>query len=379
MTSSSSDGSPGDIQPLDLAVLKSWDFGDWRERFGYGTELPYRMDYLERHGFRLHWTDALHGAAFQNSRTGDLLHRAESSLVPFAQTLLMRRRILSSPVTLAMFESEANFLAVARQARLAPRRSTFVVLTCWLAHILTSSGTRRLSTYRWAYRSVDRLYYLSANQGPILQDLLCLPADRLRYVPFGVDTVGFSPTEEPDAEYVLAVGRDSGRDWPTLLEAVEGTDLPVKVCCRPADLAGLRIPDNVEVLGYVGRDVYRRLLSRARVVAVAAKPVVYPSGQSVMLEAMAMARTVVVTGTEAMQGYVEDGINSLVVPPADPSALRAAIRAAASDDALRRRIGRGARRSAVESFDAATMWATIAGDIGRLVSNTTFAWPSSGQ
>jgi glycosyltransferase involved in cell wall biosynthesis len=139
--------------------------------------------------------------------------------------------------------------------------------------------------------------------------------------------------------------------------------MPVKICCRPRDLEGHRVPRGVEVLGYVEREVYRRLLGRARVVAIAARPVVYPSGQSVLLEAMAMGRTVVVTRTEALAGYVTEGATALTVPPGDPSALRERILEAAGDDELRGRLGLCGRGAVEGIFNARTMWATVAQDL----------------
>lgn len=349
-----------------MALLKSWDFGDWRSRYGQGWQLPYRMDHLERHGLRLQWTDALHSRRWQGSPAAAVVRRAEAAGVPFAQAALMARAMSASPVTLAMFESEANAVAALRAGWPGRRRSALAVVTCWLAHVLAGCGGSRLGGYRWAYRSVDRLYYFSANQGPVLDERLGLGAGRLRLLAFGVDDESFAPTGEPDGDYVLVVGRDGGRDWPTLFRAVEGVGMAVKVCCRPRDIAGLDVPAGVELLGYVDRDEYRRLLGRARVVAIAAKPVVYPSGQSVLLEAMAMGRTVVVTSTPALEDYLSDGETCLTVPVGDPSALHERIVEAAGDDELRGRVGRAARAAVERSYRAETMWTTIAADLLQL-------------
>ena len=351
---------------LDVALLKSWDFAGWRARYGDGTQLPYRIDHLESHGLRLHWTDALHQPGWVSSRPAHLLARAEGVAVPFAQAALMARTMATAPVTLAMFESEANAVAAVRRAWPARRRSALAVVTCWLAHVLAPASRGRRAGYRWAYEAVDRLYYFSANQGPVLADHLGLGVDRLRYIPFGVDDETFRPLGEPDGDYVLVVGRDSGRDWPTLLQAVEGIDMTVKLCCRPRDLAGQRVPANVEMLGYVDRDLYRDLLGRARVVAIASRPLLYPSGQSVLLEGMAMGRTVVVTQTAALSGYVTDGVSALAVPPGDPGALRQRIIEAAADDGLRRDVGSAGRASVEHSFNARAMWAAIASDLRKL-------------
>jgi glycosyltransferase involved in cell wall biosynthesis len=275
----------------------------------------------------------------------------------------MARTIADAPITLAMFESEANALAAARTACPGRRSSILAVVSCWLAQVLEGCRPARRAAYRWAYQSVDRLYYFSQNQGSVLAEHLGFGSDRLRYLAFGVDEETFVPTEEEDDDYVLVVGRDSGRDWPTLFSALDGIDLPVKLCCRPRDIAGLRVPARVEVLGYVDRTIYQHLLGRARVVVIAAKPLLYPSGQSVLLEAMAMARTVVVTGTPALEDYIADGVTALVVPPGDHAALRRRVMEAARDDPLRAQIGRQAREEVVRSFSARKMWATVADDL----------------
>jgi glycosyltransferase involved in cell wall biosynthesis len=345
-----------------VAVLKSPDFAEWRSRNG-GGQLPYRMDWLEAHGLRLQWTDSLYRPGWPESRTAAGIRRVEALTAPFAQTALMARTIAAAPITLAMFESEANTLAAVRRVWPGRRSSVLAVVTCWLAEVLERSRPARRAAYRWAYQSVDRLYYFSQNQGPVLAEHLGLDDDRLRYLPFGVDDDTFTPTGEEDGDYVLVVGRDSGRDWPTLFAALEGIELPVKLCCRPGDIAGLRVPGTVEMLGYVDRAVYRDLLGRARVVAIAARPLLYPSGQSVLLEAMAMARAVVVTGTPAMADYVLDGKTAFVVPPGEPDAMRDRLVDVARDDTLRAVVGRNAREAVERSFSARSMWGTVADDL----------------
>jgi glycosyltransferase involved in cell wall biosynthesis len=324
------------------------------------------MDHLERHGLRLHWNDTLYRPGWPESRAAAAIRRAEALTAPFAQTTLMARTIARAPITLAIFESEANSLAAVRRALPGHRSSVLAVVTCWLAQVLDGCRPARRAAYKWAYQSVDRLYYFSQNQGPVLAEYLDLGADRLRYLPFGVDDETFSPAGGDEGDYVLVVGRDKGRDWPTLFDALEGLDLPVKMCCRPNDIAGLKVPASVEVLGYVDRTIYRELLGRARVVAVAAKPLLYPSGQSVLLEAMAMARTVVVTETPALADYIVDGVTALSVRPGNPQALRRRLVEAAHDDDLRAEVGHNARRAVERSFSARTMWATVADDLKAL-------------
>jgi glycosyltransferase involved in cell wall biosynthesis len=349
--------------PLDVAVLKSWDFAAWQASEGHGWQLPYRLEHLEAYGLRLHWTDALFQPRWQASATAHAVRRAEAIAAPFAQAVVMARTIARAPITLAMFESEANMVALARSTWPGRRSSLLAVVACWLAEILPRCSPARRAAYRLAYRSVNRVFYFSENQRAVLAECLAIDESRLRYVPFGVDHETFEPTGGGDGDYVLVVGRDRGRDWPTLLGALEDLGLPVKLCCRPGDLDGHSVPAGVEVLGYVNRRVYRQLLGQARVVAIATLPLAYPSGQSVLLEAMAMARTVVVTATPALQSYMIDGITALAVPPGDSGALRERILEAASDDALRRRLGASGRAAVEEQFNARAMWGAVARDL----------------
>ena len=45
----------------------------------------------------------------------------------------------------------------------------------------------------------------------------------------------------------------------------------------------------------------------------------YPSGQSVVLEAMSMGRATLTTDSPAMREYVADGVDGVLVRPRDPA------------------------------------------------------------
>jgi glycosyltransferase involved in cell wall biosynthesis len=65
-----------------------------------------------------------------------------------------------------------------------------------------------------------------------------------------------------------------------------------------------------------------------------------------VLEAMAAGRAVVATRVGAVPDAVADGVTGMLVPPADPPALAAAVGALLRDPARRRRMGAAARRRA---------------------------------
>jgi glycosyltransferase involved in cell wall biosynthesis len=336
-------------------LLKYWEAGDAEVQ-------NYRIETLAQAGVDLDYSDAAHRAPWTAPPVHRAVRRLERLGAPFLQTLLATRRIARSNAVVAVFESQGNFLAALRSLRVWPyTRPRFAVVSCWLAMDAPKLSPARRRAYRWAYRGVDKVVYFSRNQTSIYRDVLGIPDDRLAFVPFGVDHEYFSPPPTDDDDgYVLAVGRDRGRDWETLFDAVRGTDLVVKVASRPEDIAGLDVPDNVELLGFVDRPTYRSLTARARVVAVPTQVLAYPTGQSVTLEAMAMGKCCVVTDTPAMSDYLTDGVDAVLVPPGDSGRLRDALEHAVSDPDLRKRTGFAAREAVERQFNAPAMWRTIA-------------------
>jgi len=74
-----------------------------------------------------------------------------------------------------------------------------------------------------------------------------------------------------------------------------------------------------------------------------------------VVEAMAAGKPIVATNVGGLQLLVRPSINGLLVPPADPVALEAAMRRLADDDALRREMGVRSQEIARESFGVSTM------------------------
>jgi len=350
-------------EPLDVVVLKSPEFHSRKRTNGgpSGSQLPYRMDLLASHGIRLHWSDAPYRKPWTTSVLSNAVRALERAGAPFLQTLALTRSVAKSPVVLAMFESEGHFLAALRWIRLPPfTRARLVVMSCWLAELLPTLSSRRLAWYRRAYRTVDRVICLSSGEVAVVEEWLDLPSGRVCYVSFGVDDEFFAPSDVPEEGYVIAVGRDRGRDWRTLLAAARHSELPFKVLCRPRDIAGLALPSNVEVMGYVDRETYRDLTARARLAVVATRPVAYASGQSVLLESMALGKACVATATNALADAISGSHAVLTVPPGDPEALARAIGRAAADGELRQELGRAARAMVEHRFRAEAMWENIA-------------------
>lgn len=352
----------GDASAAPITVLKSVPYR--RDLDAAGT-LPYRIDLLAGDGFRLHWIDD----PAPTEPFDRWVRRLVDAFVPTRQAWRTRRARSASVATVAMFESEGHGLALARRLGIG-RRVPLVIIACWLTDLAVRSP-RRARIYRFLYGGVDRVVVFSENQVPVLQRLLALPAERIAVVRFGIDLDELAAsTDRSDgaagdaardpAPRVVAVGRDQGRDWATLLAAADGAAWSLDLVTRPFQLEGLSVPANVTARPPVDRHGYLDLLVAADLVVVPTHVLEYPTGQTVLLEALALGRACVVTDTPAMRGYVTHDETAVLVPPGDPVALRAAVDALVADPDRRMHLGAAARSAALEHGGAAAMWHDIA-------------------
>jgi glycosyltransferase involved in cell wall biosynthesis len=175
-----------------------------------------------------------------------------------------------------------------------------------------------------------------------------LGGQRVHAATLGVDVSFFSPMSDvSEGDYVLAVGFDVARDYATFADAM--TELPYRsiIVARPRNLEGIRLPSNAEVLHNPPFVDLRELYAGARCVVIPVMPEDYPfggdvSGATSLLEAMAMAKPVIVSERQIWRDYVVDGESARIVPAEDALRLRGAIREMFEDASLRKALGEAA-------------------------------------
>jgi glycosyltransferase involved in cell wall biosynthesis len=179
-------------------------------------------------------------------------------------------------------------------------------------------------------------------------------AAHLAVVPNGLDLPELPPTGPVGGGgRVLAVGRlipEKGMD--VVIEAVAAVQGSLAIAGTGPERARLearaqRAGLAVEFRGFVPREEIGPLYGGAACVVLAAR-----RGEglpNVLLEAMAWARPVVATPVAGVQDLIVHGVNGLLVPPGDASALRDALARVLGDPGLARGLGAEARRTA-EAF-----------------------------
>ncbi|NTV99973.1 MAG: glycosyltransferase family 4 protein [Oscillochloris sp.] len=204
---------------------------------------------------------------------------------------------------------------------------------------------------------IDRFLVYSTAQKQFIEQRWKLPSERVFFTPFMVDSNFFSPEQALSTNtepLICAVGLER-RDYPTLLQAVDG--MPVKVIIAAASpwskrsdsTAGHVIPSNVEVRRFTQYEL-RQLYADSRFLVMPLENVEFQAGITAILEAMSMERAVVCSRTPGQTDAVVDGETGLYVPPGDPVALRQALEYLLShpDEAVR--MGVAARRVVLQKM-----------------------------
>ena len=231
-----------------------------------------------------------------------------------------------------------------------------------------TSPPERLAAERRIARSVARIVATCSDE---VFELLRIGAERRRVtvVPCGVDLARFTPRgqaerREPSRHRLVAACRLVERkgiadalaalvDVPDAelhvaggpLVAALGADPEARRLRRLADRLG--IGERLILRGRVGRDAMPALLRSAD--AVVCVPWYEPFG-IVPLEAMACGVPVVASAVGGQIDSVVHGVTGVHVPPRDPAALAAALRALLADPRRRAELGAAGRRRAERRY-----------------------------
>jgi hypothetical protein len=223
-----------------------------------------------------------------------------------------------------------------------------------------SSGLNalRLAYYRFVMRRTTCAICHSSLEIGRYRELFAGCGTEFIFVPWG----GHVPSAEriealtpagPPAEdlpRIVAAGR-SGRDYPTLARAAEGLPCRLNIICNEQSaLGGVEPSPRLRILAdCFGMDYLAQLL-RADIVAVPLRVENISAGQMVIIQAMALGRPLVVTRTPTIGDYLEDGVNALLVPRGDVTAMAAALRRLLDDPALAAALGQRAQEDYLRRF-----------------------------
>ncbi len=221
-----------------------------------------------------------------------------------------------------------------------------------VADFLTPRSRRLPRLQGWLLRRVDGWVCIRRGDVDHLERAFGVDRARCHFVPF---PVSMSALERSDARAAAPVAQvllpgsgqpiqppfvysagSAHRNWRMVVDAAGLLAVRVVISTDRAhpDLQG-DLPDNLVLLDPVTPEVGRRLATAADVVVVALDDTHLPSGPLVLVDAMALAKAIVVTDVNGTRDYVHHEVSGLVVPPGDAEALAQGVERLLSDAPLR--------------------------------------------
>jgi glycosyltransferase involved in cell wall biosynthesis len=276
------------------------------------------------------------------------LERAGGYGGDFATVLASLRRANSADVVFSTVDTVGIPLMLLRRAgRLRPPLVYVAIGLPERLARLRSERMRRL--YASALGSCASVAAYSQHEADDLRSWLAGYgfSPRVAFVPFGVDPTAFRPQPEPATVDIVSVGTDPHRDFDLLLRvAARVPDVSFRIVTSGDHRRGLAAPpENVVVETDIPFEEMRRRLAEARVVALPVRENSYSGATTVLLQAMALGKPVVVSRTNAIAtGYgLIDGENCRLVAPGDDAGFERALSDVLRDEFHARALGASAR------------------------------------
>lgn len=173
---------------------------------------------------------------------------------------------------------------------------------------------------------------------------------------YGVDTDFFSPQIIDDSYPMILAAGTANRDYKTLVSAVHGLDVEVRIAADSAwypvetNVQGLELPTNI-ILKSAGNYLgLRELYAACRFVVVPMLPARFACGYAVIAEAMAMGKAVIATRTQVVSDFIRDGENGFLVEVGDVSGLRERIEWMLNNPMIATTMGQQARKDIEEHW-----------------------------
>ncbi len=219
-----------------------------------------------------------------------------------------------------------------------------------IVHIVSVPKKARLIRAARLAGQIDRYIVYCSRQARFIREEFGVATGRVVLSTFMVDTEFFAP-ESAAAErrrLICSAGLER-RDYPTLMEAVDGLDVEVVIAAASPwskqhdSSAGRPLPGNV-VVRRLDLFELRELYASSAFVVMPLVEVDFQAGITTILEAMSMELPVICTETSGQTDTIIDGETGIYVPPGHPVAMREAIESLLADQAECERLGRSARR-----------------------------------
>lgn len=284
-----------------------------------------------------------------------------------AQTLLAWKR--SSHYDAVFADRETTGLGLAALFKLWPKRPRLIMI----GHLLSPPKKQRVIRALRLHKTVDCLIVHSSAQQQVAVSRLGFDAQNVALIPYQADEHFWKVSSQSLRNQICSVGLEY-RDYETLIRAMDGLDADLVIAAAShwsKHIVTFDTPPRVYVQAF-DYEGLRALYSESRCVVIPLKDVDNQAGITVILEAMAMGKAVVVSHTRGQEDVVRDrrrmsrtevsrvcqpdwaarlganndgdyGHTGIYVAPGDPTELRRAIAFLLSHPTVADDMGRNGR------------------------------------
>lgn len=145
-----------------------------------------------------------------------------------------------------------------------------------------------------------------------------------------------------DTEGFIFSGGRVYRDYGTMIRALENSPHRAVVVSE-REIPSLRDHPNIESLTQIPLEQFNSLMARSRIVVLPLEDKPFSTGQTVLLQAMAMGKPVIATRTASTVDYIDNLVSGVLVEPNDSGSLKEAIDLLMRDESLRIRLSKNAK------------------------------------
>jgi glycosyltransferase involved in cell wall biosynthesis len=204
--------------------------------------------------------------------------------------------------------------------------------------------------------SIQTFQCLSDTQANMLMNRFGVNIDKIQLIYWHIDHNFFRPMMDVQIKNQICSAGMASRDYATLIAAIRDLDIEVKIAAdspwfkQELNISQNDLPPRVEVRSYGTYQALRNLYAESLFVVIPLFDVPFSAGYTVILEAMAMGKTPIVSRIKQQDDFIIDGWNGLYVEPGNISELHSRIQFLLQNPDEAKRMGDNARKTIEDRF-----------------------------
>lgn len=205
---------------------------------------------------------------------------------------------------------------------------------------------KHFMTYIVQSKYIDFFIVFSEYEINYYAELFSIDESKFKCMKLGIADVA-SNYSKSDNGTILSCGR-SNRDYAFLIDSLAGTKYQVEIICDELKID--KSFENIKIYNNINGSKFFKKLAKCHIVMLPLKEVDISSAQLVILQAMMFEKPIIITESETIKDYIQNGYNAIVIKK-DKAELLNALESLDNND-LYQYYARNGRSRFVNEFSA---------------------------